>query len=201
MKNFIKLPVFTAYLILLVSCTKDSPVHTNPTPQAKPQVPVDFNDRVENNDGDLKNRYFAFLDGDGSFDTYIDMPVESSPKHLFIGRWQMSKFGLDEYGNGNIKYDDFEDFEHKNCGQSFLQFNNDGVVFENYYHKETTCNLNVEIDNWELIGENRLKIYVYDFIYLVKVTETELVLKYDWSPTAWGPMQVYYHYERILPNK
>ncbi len=90
------------------------------------------------------------------------------------------------------------------CGPSFLQFNNNGVVFENsYYKNDGTCTLYSEIDDWELIETNRFKIYVYDNIYLINVTESELILKYDWrfENSLYAPVQVYYYYERFQdPN-
>lgn len=153
------------------------------------------------NDGSTLNVYFGFLDGDVDSDTYIDMPIESSPSNLVIGRWRIVKLGIDANNDGTIKYHNYQDFEHKSCGFSFLQFNDDGVVFENsYYKNDGTCTLFSEMAKWELIEENRFKIYVYDIIYLIKVTPTELVLKYDWDfeNSLYGPTQVFYYYERVL---
>lgn len=200
MKKLFKLPISMLYLVVLVSCTTDSPSEPQGVPPGKPQPPEDFNDNTGGNNNGYANPSSGFLDGDSSSNTYIDMPIESSPTNLFIGRWKKTKFGIDENNDGNIKYYNYQDFEHKDCPISFLQFNNDGVVFENNsYYKNNACTINSEIDNWELIEANRFKIYVYDFIFLVKVTQSELILKYDWSYSAWGPMQTYY-YERIQPT-
>ncbi|GAA4324718.1 hypothetical protein GCM10023115_41590 [Pontixanthobacter gangjinensis] len=155
-------------------------------------------DETTKNDS-LLNIFFGLLDGDGSSDIYIDMPIESSPTNLFVGRWNIIKVGIDEYNDGRIKYFNYQDFDHKDCGSSFLQFNN-GVVFENSYYKNNgTCTLYSEIDDWELIENNRFKIFVYDNIYLIKVTEAELILKYDWrfENSLYAPLQVYYYYERF----
>jgi hypothetical protein len=202
MKNLINLPISMLYLLVLVSCSTDSPSELQAPVNGKPQTPEDFNDNTgEDNDGDATSEYFfGFLDGDGSSNTYIDMPVESSPTNLIVGRWKIIKLGIDENNDGNIKYYNYQDFEHMDCGPSFLQFNNNGVVFENsYYKNNNACTLYSEIDNWELIEANRIKIYVYDNIYLVNVTQSELILKYDWNfaNSLYGPMQVYYYYERI----
>lgn len=201
MKNFFRLPVSLWFLVILVSCSTDSPVERQGRPQAVPQVPDDnYEEPVENNDGDAANVYFGFLDGDGSSKSFIDMPIESSLTHLFVGRWKIMKLGIDEYNDGNIEYYHFRDFNHADCGEGFLQFNNDGLVFENFYYNDNgTCTLSVEIGNWELVEPNRFKIYVYDIIYLVEVTQTELVLKYDWrfENSLYAPVQVYYFYERM----
>lgn len=168
------------------------PVKPNPigTPQPDPQeTPSET------------NIYFGFLDGDGSSETYIDMPIESSTENLIVGRWKIVKLGVDENNDGKIQFYNYKDFEHEVCGESFLQFNNDGVVFENSYYKQNSiCTLFVEIDTWEFIEENRLKIYVYDIIYLIEVTQSQLVLKYDWrfENSLWAPLQVYYYFERIV---
>lgn len=198
MKNAIKLPIYVLYLIVLVSCTTDSP--------SELQIPANNIDNIGgsgNTGGNnyLTNPFFGFLDGDGSSNTYIDMPVESSPTNLIVGRWKFIKVGVDENNDGNIKYYNYLDYKHNECGLSFLQFNNDGIVFENsYYNDNGTCTLYSEIDNWELLENNRIKIYVYNNIYLVKVTQSEIILKYDWNfeNSLYGPTQVYYHYERIL---
>tara|TARA_R110002051_G_scaffold318360_1_gene400644 strand:- start:131 stop:724 length:594 start_codon:yes stop_codon:yes gene_type:complete len=193
MKNMVKLPLSILFLIVVVSCTTDSPNET--------QVPVfSGGNPGEKNDDYSKGVYFGFLDGDGSSDTYIDMPIESSSTNLIVGRWKISKIGIDEINDGNIRYFDFQDFEHKDCGLSFLQFNNNGVVFENsYYNDNGTCTLYSEIDDWQLIEANKFKIYVYDNIYLINVTQSELILKYDWNfeNSLYGPMQVYYYFERM----
>ncbi|GGD46954.1 hypothetical protein GCM10011361_12250 [Muriicola marianensis] len=143
--------------------------------------------------------YFGFLDGEGSSNTYMEMPVESSSANLLIGKWQITKLGIDEANDGNIVYYRYEDYDHKDCGESFLQFNSDGVVFENsYYNNTEDCILYSEIDTYEFIDSDRLKIYVYDNIFLVNLSATELILKYDWAfpNSLWGPTQVYYHYKR-----
>ncbi|TXE07378.1 hypothetical protein ES711_11465 [Gelidibacter salicanalis] len=147
--------------------------------------------------------YYGFLDGDVDSDTYIDMSIESFPSNLIIGRWRIVKLGIDAKNDGTIKYHNYQDFEHNSCGFSFLQFNNDGVVFENSYFKyDGKCTLFSEMAKWELIEENRFKIYVYDNIYLINVTATELVLKYDWDfiNSLYGPTQVFYYYERVLDS-
>jgi hypothetical protein len=182
----------------LVSCTTDSP--------SELQIPANNIDNIGgsgNTGGNnyLINPFFGFLDGDGSSNTYIDMPVKSSLTNLIVGRWKFIKVGVDENNDGNIKYYNYLDYKHNECGLSFLQFNNDGIVFENsYYNGNGTCTLYSEIDNWELLENNRIKIYVYNNIYLVKVTQSEIILKYDWNfeNSLYGPTQVYYHYERIL---
>ena len=208
MKILFKLPISMLYLLVLVSCTTDSssklqaPLYIKPQAPvgSNPQVPEDYNDNTGgNNDGNATSAYFGFLDGAGSSNTYIDMPIESSPTNLIVGRWKIIKLGIDENNDGNIKYYNYQDFENKECGLSFLQFNNE-VVFENSYYKDNgTCTLYSEIDNWELIEANRIKIYAYDNIYVVKVTQSELILKYDWNfaNSLYGPTQVYYYYERI----
>ncbi len=62
--------------------------------------------------------------------------------------------GIDANNDGTIKYHNYQDFEHKSCGFSFLQFNDDGVVFENsYYKNDGTCTLFSEMARWELIEE------------------------------------------------
>lgn len=190
MKNLMRSLLF---LIVLVSCSTDSP--------NQPEKPVFSGDNPGGlNDGNTINVYFGFLDGDGSSNTYIDMPIDSSPTNLLIGRWKIIKLGIDENNDGNIRYYNYQEFEHKDCGLSFLQFNNNGVVFENSYYKDNNiCTLYSEIDDWELTEENRLKIYVYNNIYLLNVTQSELILKYDWDfeNSLWGPLQLYYYYERI----
>lgn len=204
MKNLFKLPITISSLIVLVSCSAEIPNEPPVYRQVTPPVPgVPHEDPEENNDPYEANLYFGFLDGDGSSDTYIDMPIESSPTHLFVGRWKINKIGIDENNDGKIKHYNYENYAHKDCGKSFLQFNKDGVVFENsYYKSENSCTLYVEIDDWELIEPDRFKIYVYDIIYLLKVNETELILKYDWrfEGSLYAPVQVYYYYERILPT-
>ena len=208
MKTLFKLPISMLFLLVLVSCSSDSPNEPQVvTP--RPNIPKDVDENTGgNNNGSggnndpYSNPYFGMLDGDGSSDTYIDMPIESSSTHLFVGRWGITKVGIDENNDGNIRHFNYQDYNHKDCGLSFLQFNNDGVVFENSYYKNNgVCTLYAEIDTWELIEPNRFKIYVYDIIYLVEVTETQLILKYDWAfeNSLWAPMQVYYYYERILP--
>ena len=210
MKNLFKLPISMLYLLVLVSCSSDPPnepqavtpgpnVPENPRPNfpenPRPNVPDYPNDDTGGNDPATVN--FGFLNG--STNTYIDMPIESSPIHLFIGRWKITKFGGD-YSDGNMKFYNYQDYNHKDCGESFLQFNNDGVVFENNYYKHNNaCTLYSNTVKWELIEANRFKIDNIDFIFLVEVNETELILKYDWNYTDWAPMQTYYHYERILP--
>jgi hypothetical protein len=197
MKKLIKLPIYILYLIILVSCTTDSP--------SELKAPVIYGGSTGGN-GDTggnyaTNPFFGFLDGEGSSNTYIDMPIESSSTNLIVGRWKITKQGIDENNNGNIKYYNYLDYKHNECGLSFLQFNNNGVVFENsFYNDNGTCILYSEIDNWELLENNRIKIYVYDNIYLVKVTQSEIILKYDWNfeNSLYGPSQVYYHYERIV---
>lgn len=202
MKNLFNFPISILFLIVLVSCTSDSSNEFE-TPVKSGGNPGGFivDDDTTNN-GNSTNVFFGFLDGDGSSNTYIDMPIESSTTNLFVGRWKILKVGIDENNDGNIKYYKYQDFHHKDCGLSFLQFNN-GVVFENtYYKNDGTCTLYSEIDNWELIENNRFKIYVYDNIYLINVTESELILKYNWSfiNSLYAPMQVYYYYERIPPT-
>ena len=195
MKNLFKLTISILYLLVLVSCSGDSPNEPQVvTP--RPNVPEEPNDDTGGNDQAALN--FGFLDGNAN--TYIEMPIENSTAHLFIGRWKITKLGVDESNEGKIKYYNYQDYDHTDCGQSFLQFNNDGVVFENnYYKNNNACKLYANSDKWELMEANRFKIGIYDIIYLVEVTQTELVLKYDWNGSAWGPLQVYYHYERILP--
>lgn len=199
MKTLVKLPIAMMYLIVLVSCTTDSPGEPPVIPQA-PDTP--HNNPIENNDDYSADLYFGFLDGSSSSNTFIDMPIESSPTSLIVGRWKIIKIGIDENNNGNIKFYNYVDYEHQDCGESFLQFNNDGVAFENnYYKNESTCTLYAEIDNYEFIGANRLKVHVYNNIFLVDVTQSELILKYDWDfeNSLYGPMQVFYYYERIPP--
>jgi hypothetical protein len=192
MKNLVFLPITLLYVIVLVSCTADAP--------SKAQVPVYSGGKPgEKNDDFTTGVYFGFLDGGSSSSTYLEMPIESSPTKLIVGRWNIKRLGIDENNDGNLRYFNYQDYEHKDCGLSFLQFNNDGVVFENSYYKSNgSCTLFSEINKWELIEENRFKIHVYDNIYLVNVTQTELVLKYDWSfeNSLWAPMQVFYYYER-----
>ena len=199
MKKLLNLPVFLLGAILLVSCSTDpvlkSTIVLNPRTIAVP----DTQQVVADADVDFIP-YFGFLDGDGSATTYIDMPAESSPSNLIIGRWSITKLGIDENNDGNIIFYAYDDYDHKECGNSFLQFNNDGIVFENiYYGKDGSCTLEVEIDDWEVIGENRFQIYVYNNIYVVTLTETELVLKYDWDfeNSLYGPAQYYYYYKRV----
>ena len=200
LKNLVRLPKLVWFLIL-VSCTTDSPKVENAAVYGDNPGTIN-EDRPTNSNP--TNIFFGFLDGEGSSSTYLDMPIDSSSSNLFIGRWKIVKLGVDENNDGNIRYYKYQDFEHKDCGISFLQFNNDGVVFENSYYKQNgTCTLYSEIDNWELIEANRFKIYVYNNIYLVDVTPTELILKYDWNfaNSLYGPEQVYYYYERIQkPN-
>lgn len=201
MKNLSFFPVVLLGTIALVSCsTDDSPVATSVlhpvvltggNPAAAPE---------EGNPDAPANVFFGFLDGDGSSTTYIDMPAESSASNLLIGRWNITKLGIDENNDGNIVSYNYADYPHKDCGNSFLQFNNDGVVFENsYFEVDGSCTLFAEIDELEVIGENRFRIYNYDNIYLVSLTQSELVLKYDWNfeNSLYGPMQVYYYYTRV----
>ncbi|MBC8769314.1 lipocalin family protein [Arenibacter sp. BSSL-BM3] len=196
MKKLVELPLSILFLIVMVSCTKDSP--------NSPKLPVfSGGNPGEKNDNYATGLYFGFLDGDGSSNTYIDMPIESSSSNLLVGRWIITKLGIDENNDGNIRYFEFQDFDHKDCGLSFLQFNNNGVVYENsYYNDNVTCTLYSEIDEWELNEANKLNIYVYDNIYLIDVSQSELILKYDWrfENSLYGPMQVYYYFERILES-
>ena len=195
MKNLFKLPVFMLYIIVSISCTTDS--------SSEPQGPV-FSG---GNPGVIDSRdflriYFGFLDGEGSSNTYIDMPIESSSTNLVVGRWKITKLGIDHNNDGYIEYYNYQDFNHKDCGLSFLQFNNNGVVFENIFYKDYddgSCILYSETADWELVEADRFKIYVYNNIYLVNVTQSELILKYDWNfeNSLYGPAQVYYYYERI----
>lgn len=192
MKHLIELPISILCFIVLVSCTTDDP--------STPQLPTNAGvNRVVKTDSSLTkqtNLYFGFLKGGGSSNTYIDKPIESSPTDLIVGRWSITKMGVDENNDGNVKYYGYED---QDCGLSFLQFNNDGVVFENTYYKNNgTCTLYSEIDDWELTEANRIKISDYNNIYLVDVTESVLVLKYDWNfeNSLYGPTQVYYYFER-----
>ncbi|WP_200977897.1 hypothetical protein [Echinicola sp. 20G] len=193
MKNILKVSLPILYLSLLISCTIDS--------SDDPQRPSNFWTAPERNSSNsASNIYFGFLDGDGSSSTLLDMPKDSSSTHLFIGRWQITKIGIDENNDGNIIYHQYKDFRHKDCGNAFLQFNNDGVVFENIYFRENgKCKLFSEIDRWELIATNRFKIYLYENIYLEKVSLSEMVLKYDWNfeNSLYGPTQVYYYFERL----
>lgn len=211
MKNLLKLPIFVLYLLVLVACSAD--------PSTPFQGPVDNggnpggdNTGGGNNGGDntggvpignptSANVYFGFLDGDGSSTTYIDMPAESYPANLLIGRWKITKLGIDENHDGTIHYYNYADFKHDDCGLSFLQFNTNGVVFENSYYKTDggICTLYSEMDEWELLQGGRLKIYVYDNIYIIKVSDSHLILKYDWDfeNSLYGPAQVYYYYDRI----
>ena len=199
MKNLFQFPMLLMYLMVLVSCTTDFPDEV--------RAPVFTGDDSGGNDyvdttqvDDEPGVYFGFLDGSGSSSTYMDTPIESSASNLMVGRWYITKLGIDENNDGNIKYYEYDDFDHEECGVSFLQFNSDGVVFENSYYKENgTCTLFSEIDEYEFIEEHRLKIYVYDNIYVVNVTESELILKYDWNfeNSLWGPTQVYYYYIRV----
>jgi hypothetical protein len=125
--------------------------------------------------------------------------MESSPTNLLIGRWNITKLGIDENNNGNIEFFNYLDYYHRDCGASILQFNNDGLVFENTYYKDISCTLYSEKANWELVDNNKIKIYVYNNIYIVSVTESELILKYDWDfeNSLYGPTQVYYYYTRV----
>ena len=98
MKNAIKLPIYVLYLIVLVSCTTDSP--------SELQTPINNSDNSGgsgNTGGNsyLTNPFFGFLDGDGSSNTYIDMPIESSITNLIVGRWKFIKIGVDENNDGN----------------------------------------------------------------------------------------------------
>jgi hypothetical protein len=194
MKTTLKFSTGILGVLLLISCTED--VHME---RLEPVEPVFSGGNPGEDNGHKKNVYFGFLDGGGSSDEYIDMPIENSSINLLIGRWQIIKLGIDENNDGKIDFYNYSDYEHKECGQSFLQFNSDVVFENNYYNDEGTCTLYVEIDNWELIEPDRLKIYVYDIIYIIDVTSTELILKYDWrfENSLYGPMQVYYYYERI----
>ncbi|MCP9198824.1 hypothetical protein MKO06_02830 [Gramella sp. GC03-9] len=200
MKNSAKFSVLLSCIIVTVSCSTDSPVQN----QISDLSPINSgSDQPENiatgNEENSINYFFGFLDGDGSSNTYLDRPVDEFDNQLFIGRWKITKLGIDNNNDGTIMYYNYEDFDHKNCGESFLQFNIDGTVFENsYYSNAGECTLFSEIDTWELIETNRFKIYVYDNIYLLKATKTELVLKYDWifENSLYAPMQVYYHYQR-----
>ena len=193
MRNLVKLPICFMFLIVLVSCTTDS---------SSDQIYSVGNPVGVNNDGNAGNVYFGFLDGGGSSDNYIDMPIESSSTDLMIGRWKITKLGIDEKNDGNVKYYNYQDFQHIDCGLSFLQFNNNGVVFENVYYKGDYggCTFFSEMDTYELLENGMIKNYVYNNIYLVNVTQSELILKYDWNfeNSLWGPIQVYYFYERIV---
>ena len=155
------------------------------------------------NDNSKMNIYFGFLDGDGSSSSYLEMPIESSPTNLIVGRWIITKISVDENNDGNRVDYDYQDFKHKDCGKSYLQFNNNGIVFENSYfydNKTGICNLYSEIDDYEYITEYNIKIYSYFNIYIIKLTQEELILKYDWDfeNSLSGPSQVYYHYKRVI---
>ncbi|SFA86410.1 Lipocalin-like domain-containing protein [Flavobacterium swingsii] len=212
MKKIITLPICILYLMVLVSCTTDS--------SADSQVPANYSENTASmgyigvggtgstgggsNTGSpsiITNPYFGFLDGDGNYDFFIDMPIESSPSNLIIGRWEITKLGIDENNDGNIMYYNYADYNHRVCGKNILQFNNNGTVFENsYYNNNGICSIHSEKDDFEFLENDRLKIYVYDNIYIVKVTQTELVLKYDWDfdGSLYGPMQAYYYFDRIV---
>lgn len=199
MRRSCNFPVVLLGTIVLVSCSTDSPPRINTPANDRPPIISDDTGGEDNAEA-VFNPYFGFLDGDGSSSTFIDIPAENSSSNLLIGRWQITKIGIDENNDGNVKEYGYEDFKHKDCGTGFLQFNADGVVFENsYYENEGTCTFFAETDNWEELGENRFKVYSYDNIYLVSLTQQELVLKYDWNfeNSLYGPVQVYYHYVRI----
>lgn len=135
-------------------------------------------------------------------DIYRDYPIERSSENLLIGRWKPFKMGVDENNDGNVKYYNYSDYRHLECGNSFLQFNNDGVIIENdYYNDNIKCSLYSLQATWNLFGDdsNRLRIDNVDFYHIISVNERELVIKIDWNfeNSLYGPSQVYYYYERI----
>ena len=203
MKNLFQLPIAMMFSIVLVSCSTDSQDIKPVKQKVRPQVPQEFNYDEEEFNEVPSNIYFGFLEGRGNSDTYLEMPIESSTIHFFVGRWKIVKMGVDAFNNGNVEYYYYKEYPNKDCELSFLQFNNDGFVFENSYYKaENVCTLFTVMDYWQLIEANRFKIYNYNNIYLVKANESELILKYDWSveSSIFSPMQLYYHYERIPPG-
>ena len=184
------------------------PHHFLSTPVPSPPTETPGNETGNNsgtnsNDSGEMDIYFGFLDGEDSSSTYLEMPIESSSTNLIVARCMITKISLDENNDGKKVDYDFHDFKHKDCGKSFLQFNGDGIVFENSYFydsKVKSCQLYSEIDDYSFITEKRLKIWVYDNIYIVKLNQEELILKYDWNfeNSLWGPAQVYYYYQRVL---
>jgi len=201
---------FSMIIIILIICAcSENEEPTNffiSTPDETLQINTIGNVAINNsgiviNDNNNLDFYFGFLDGDGSSSKYLEMPVESSSTNLIVGRWIITKISVDANNDGNKVDYDYQDFKNKDCGRSFLQFNNDGVVFENSYFYDSkvgTCNLYSEIDDYEYITEYNIKIYSYSNIYIIKLTQEELVLKYDWNfeNSLYGPTQVYYHYKR-----
>ena len=201
MKNLFKSPIAILYLIVLVSCSTDDTLTVSPN--LPPEIANDFYDDMGKGIDSSLLFYFKFLAGEDS-ETYIDMPIESSSTNLFVGRWKITQHGVDYDNNGKLDFsENYEDRGHNDCGISILQFNNDGVVFENIYNKyKGACKISSQFDNWKLIAANRLKIGCCDNIYVVKVSESELILKYDYDieNSCFSPMQIYYYYERILPS-
>lgn len=225
MKNAFKLPILIVCLIL-VSCTTDSPEQTstsfnNVTNTTSGDGSDGDNTGGGGTDGDntggggtgggstggtgtgsTTNLWFAFLDIHYNDRSYINMPIESSSSNLIVGRWKITKIGIDELNNGNVIYYNYLDYRHYECGISFVQFNNNGIVFENsYYNNNSTCVLwTTDLQNWEQIANNRFKIGNYNNIYLINVNQSELVLKYDWNfdGSLYGPTQTYFYFERIL---
>ena len=196
MKKLIKLTLTILFVVVYLSCSKDNNIPDIDFTGSNPRN----NNIPSNNNSNTPslNIYFGFLDGPGSSNTYIDLPIESSSTNLLIGRWIITKVGVDENNDNHVEYYNYQDFNHKDCGLSFLQFNNDGIAFENcYYNDRGICTLYTEIDNWELIDDN-LRTTYYNNIFLIHISDTELILKYDWNfeNSLWGPMQTYYHYER-----
>lgn len=202
MKKIIKRHLSILLILALLSCSTDSSNESvNLNLDFTGGNPINNNNAHSNNNTTPStNIYFGFLDGPGSSTTYKDMPIESSATNLLVGRWKVTKVGVDESNNNNIVYYNYQDYNHKDCGLSFLQFNNNGTAFENCFYKSNgICTLYVESDSWELIGDN-LKTTLYNNIYVIQVSDTSLILKYDWNfeNSLWGPMQVYYHYQRIV---
>jgi len=192
MKNLVKLPMALLFLMVSVSCSTDS---NSPNSDSLGENPInDFNTPSE-------NAYFGFLYGLSSANVPLDQPIESSSTNLLIGRWKITKIGIDQNDDGNVVYYNYQDYRHKDCGLSYLQFNNDGIVFENcYFNDDDGCILYTGASKWEVVIGSNLKISDYNNIFVVQTSDTELILKYDYNDEnyLWAPLQVYYYYDRIL---
>ena len=76
MKNLFKLPISLMYLMVLVSCSGDSPNEPQVvTP--RPNIPEDVDENTGGNNDPYSNPYFGMLDGDGSGYFGVTVPLIS----------------------------------------------------------------------------------------------------------------------------
>lgn len=200
MKKIYEILVLLPIFCLVFSCSTDN----------LSEVLLNNPSTVDNNNGggvsNVNNPSFS-INWSYSDGVYRDYPIESSSTNLLIGRWKPTKMGVDENNDGNVIYYNYSDYKHLECGNSFLQFNNDGVVIENnYYNDNVKCSLYSLNSTWLLYGDNSNKLrigdIVIDFYHIISVNQNELIIKIDWNfvNSLYGPTQVYYYFERIQPS-